>query len=265
MTTVEPWSGHYEVNPVIWATAHFGQLTCFLTHGAGKVEVWCFCGVIKELLKLSKTSVNQENFRYLVWSLQPKFDRTWIKFLWVSRCHVRHVTQFTEVGWKYLLNGSGSGELPNGGYYATWVDPNSTHFTMNMVKISRAWHWTCETKSELAAGWWLDAKNPHLFKCLFGMFQGDHAQCTRPPLPNFKVKEDQLQLQNFLSHDCRVFCCFFIAKSIRILSHLFIWNWPGNGNGTLSSIYESTCSAASVAPGLTFESMSLCGGVWKNF
>ena len=39
MTTVEPWSGHYEVNPVIWATAHFGQLTCFLTHRAGKVEV----------------------------------------------------------------------------------------------------------------------------------------------------------------------------------------------------------------------------------
>ena len=60
------------------------------------------------------------------------------QILWVS--FLRHVTQFTEVGWKYLLNGSGSGELPNGGYYATWVDPNSTHFTMNMVKISRAWH-----------------------------------------------------------------------------------------------------------------------------
>lgn len=49
------------------------------------------------------------------------------------------MTQFTEIGWKYLLNGTGSGELPNGGYYATWVDPKSTDFTMNIVKISRAW------------------------------------------------------------------------------------------------------------------------------
>lgn len=58
---------------------------------------------------------------------------------------------------------------------------------------------------------------------------------------------------------------FLIAKSIRILSDLFIyWNWPGNGNGTLSSIYESTCWTASVAPGL-FESMSLCRGVGRSF
>jgi len=106
MTTVEPWSGHYEVNPVIWATAH--------------------------------------------------------------------VTQFTEVGWKYLLNGSGSGELPNGGYYATWVDPNSTHFTMNMVKISR-----------------------------------DHAQCTRPPLPNFKVKEETVTVR--------------LAPSMKAPAQLQVW------------------------------------------
>ena len=52
---------------------------------------------------------------------------------------MRHVTQFTEIGWNYLLNGTGSGELPNGGYYATWVDPKSTDFTMNIVKISLAW------------------------------------------------------------------------------------------------------------------------------
>lgn len=78
MTAVEPWSGHYEVNPVIWATAH--------------------------------------------------------------------VTQFTAIGWRYLLNGTGSGELPRGGYFATFVDPKSEHFTMNIVKISRAlakgrWRW----------------------------------------------------------------------------------------------------------------------------
>ena len=51
--------------------------------------------------------------------------------------HPRHVTQFTKIGWKYLANGSGSGELPHGGYYATWVDPSSQNFTMNFVKISR--------------------------------------------------------------------------------------------------------------------------------
>ncbi|CAE7023212.1 galc [Symbiodinium natans] len=89
MTSVQPWSGHYEVNPVIWATAH--------------------------------------------------------------------VTQFTKIGWKYLANGSGSGELPHGGYYATWVDPSSQNFTMNFVKISR-----------------------------------DHASCTRPPLPSFEVEEETL-------------------------------------------------------------------------
>jgi galactosylceramidase len=34
-----------------------------------------------------------------------------------------HVTQFTKVGWNYLAVGSGSGELPGGGYYVTIVDP----------------------------------------------------------------------------------------------------------------------------------------------
>jgi len=87
LTSVEPWSGHYEVNPVIWATAH--------------------------------------------------------------------VTQFTKIGWKYLANQSGSGELAHGGYYTTWVDPESSDFTMNVVKISH-----------------------------------DHAACTRPPLPYFAVKEE---------------------------------------------------------------------------
>ncbi|CAE7706485.1 galc [Symbiodinium pilosum] len=89
LTSVEPWSGHYEVNPVIWATAH--------------------------------------------------------------------VTQFTKIGWRYLVNGSGSGELPRGGYFATWVDPSSTDFTMNFVKISR-----------------------------------DHASCTRPHLPTFQTSEENV-------------------------------------------------------------------------
>lgn len=87
LTAVEPWSGHYEINPVIWATAH--------------------------------------------------------------------VTQFTKVGWKYLANGSGSGELSQGGYYVTWVDPLSKRFTMNVVKISR-----------------------------------EHASCTRPKLPDFNASAE---------------------------------------------------------------------------
>lgn len=89
MTAVEPWTGNYDVNPVIWATAH--------------------------------------------------------------------VTQFTEIGWKYLANGSGSGEMPYGGYYATWVDPDSNEFTMNIVKISR-----------------------------------DHASCTRPKLPDLPVDDENV-------------------------------------------------------------------------
>mmetsp|Transcript_16415 Transcript_16415/g.38937 ORF Transcript_16415/g.38937 Transcript_16415/m.38937 type:complete len:903 (-) Transcript_16415:167-2875(-) len=89
MTSVEPWSGHYEVNPVIWATAH--------------------------------------------------------------------ITQFTHIGWRYLATGAGSGILPRGGYYTTWVDPESDDFTMNFVKISR-----------------------------------DHASCTRPTLPEFDVEEESI-------------------------------------------------------------------------
>lgn len=92
LTSVEPWSGHYEVNPVIWATAH--------------------------------------------------------------------VTQFTQIGWKYLANGNGSGELPKGGYYVTWVDPDSDAFTMNVVKIS-----------------------------------ADHAACTRPKLPSFDTESETVTFQ----------------------------------------------------------------------
>lgn len=92
LTSVEPWSGYYEVNPVIWATAH--------------------------------------------------------------------VTQFTQIGWKYLANGNGSGELPKGGYYVTWVDPDSDTFTMNVVKIS-----------------------------------ADHAACTRPKLPSFDTESETVTFQ----------------------------------------------------------------------
>ena len=89
LTSVQPWSGHFEVNPVVWATAH--------------------------------------------------------------------LTQFTKTGWKYLAVGSGSGKLPQGGYYTTIVDPNGDDFTINIVKISH-----------------------------------EHAPCTRPGLPDFNVAKEEV-------------------------------------------------------------------------
>eukprot|EP01052_Picozoa_sp_SAG31_P018713 SAG31_NODE_1337_length_8738_cov_2.840954_4_plen_448_part_00 len=67
-----------------------------------------------------------------------------------------HVTQFTKVGWNYLAVGSGSGQLPGGGYFVTFVDPEGTDFTINVVKIDEA-----------------------------------HAPCTRPHLPAFNVSAEK--------------------------------------------------------------------------
>ena len=64
-----------------------------------------------------------------------------------------HLTQFTQPGWRYLGDGQGSGELPNGGFYVSLVDGDE--YTLNVVKISR-----------------------------------DHASCTRPGLPEFDVKNE---------------------------------------------------------------------------
>jgi galactosylceramidase len=87
LTSVQPWSGHYDTLPVVWASAH--------------------------------------------------------------------ITQFTEIGWRYLANGAGSGELPGGGYFTTIVDPSGSDFTLQVVKISH-----------------------------------DHAPCTRPSLPPFDVNNE---------------------------------------------------------------------------
>ena len=89
LTSVQPWSGYYEMMEVVWATAH--------------------------------------------------------------------VTQFSQVGWKYLDAQHGSGQLPNGGFYTTLVDPLSSNFTLQVVKIDR-----------------------------------DHASCTRPALPPFDVKAEKV-------------------------------------------------------------------------
>lgn len=71
-----------------------------------------------------------------------------------------HVTQFTKVGWHYLPMGSGSGKLPGGGYYITLVDPDTTDFTMNIVKIDES-----------------------------------HAPCTRPHLPAFNVSSEAVSFK----------------------------------------------------------------------
>ncbi|GAB5364943.1 hypothetical protein AAMO2058_001013600 [Amorphochlora amoebiformis] len=81
INAVEPWTGHYQVTPVTWATAH--------------------------------------------------------------------LTQLSSIGWRYLENNHGSGQLSMGGYYVTLVDPESHHLTINIAKISH-----------------------------------DHARCVRPNLPS---------------------------------------------------------------------------------
>ena len=67
-----------------------------------------------------------------------------------------HVTQFAKLGWRYLKNGMGSGELSKGGYYTTLVDPDGADFALHIVKNSY-----------------------------------DHAACTRPPLPPTEVAEPE--------------------------------------------------------------------------
>ncbi|KAJ9449391.1 putative galactocerebrosidase [Diplonema papillatum] len=76
-----------------------------------------------------------------------------LETLWATA----HMTQFTKVGWKYLSVGSGSGQLPQGGFYTTMVDPNGTDFSMFIVKISH-----------------------------------DHASCIRPTLPMEVVQAETL-------------------------------------------------------------------------
>ncbi|EDQ89733.1 uncharacterized protein MONBRDRAFT_480, partial [Monosiga brevicollis MX1] len=117
MTAVEPWSGHYEVNPVIWATAHVTQFT--------------------KASSLLDPATQQPTFHKEL-TLPPA----------------------PQIGWMYLEDGSGSGQLPQGGFYVTLVDPESNDFTINVVKIDE-----------------------------------DHAPCTRPSLPSFNVSEETVTFQ----------------------------------------------------------------------
>eukprot|EP01059_Diplonema_ambulator_P031982 TRINITY_DN605_c0_g1_i1.p1 TRINITY_DN605_c0_g1~~TRINITY_DN605_c0_g1_i1.p1 ORF type:complete len:823 (+),score=259.72 TRINITY_DN605_c0_g1_i1:38-2506(+) len=79
-----------------------------------------------------------------------------LEVLWATA----HLTQFTKIGWKYLENRHGSGELENGGFYVTLVDPATDDFTIMIVKIS--WR---------------------------------HGECTRPPLPPYNVSDEVATIQ----------------------------------------------------------------------
>mmetsp|Transcript_100821 Transcript_100821/g.291519 ORF Transcript_100821/g.291519 Transcript_100821/m.291519 type:complete len:867 (-) Transcript_100821:147-2747(-) len=68
-----------------------------------------------------------------------------------------HVTQFTSIGWDIVENGHGSGQLPNGGFYVTYADPKTGDWTLTITKISE-----------------------------------DHAPCTRPSLPHFQVRSENV-------------------------------------------------------------------------
>jgi len=68
-----------------------------------------------------------------------------------------HTTQFTQVGWDLIEVGSGSGQLPAGGFYATYADPKTGDWTLTISKIDR-----------------------------------DHASCTRPALPDFHVQAENV-------------------------------------------------------------------------
>ena len=71
-----------------------------------------------------------------------------------------HVTQFAQVGWRYLEVGAGSGELPQGGFFTTIVDPaeGAVGFALHVVKNSL-----------------------------------DHTACTRPGLP---PRQDEVAAEN---------------------------------------------------------------------
>eukprot|EP00055_Hartaetosiga_balthica_P002301 m.3499 g.3499 ORF g.3499 m.3499 type:complete len:823 (+) comp2079_c0_seq1:3832-6300(+) len=90
-------------------------------------------------------------------AVEPWSGNYWVSpVVWATA----HITQFTEIGWLYLQNGHGSGQLPNGGYYVTLVDKEGGDFTMNIVKIDL-----------------------------------DHAPCTRPGLPSFDVSSETVTFQ----------------------------------------------------------------------
>eukprot|EP00927_Polykrikos_kofoidii_P020908 TRINITY_DN1997_c0_g1_i3.p1 TRINITY_DN1997_c0_g1~~TRINITY_DN1997_c0_g1_i3.p1 ORF type:complete len:867 (-),score=85.44 TRINITY_DN1997_c0_g1_i3:169-2733(-) len=71
-----------------------------------------------------------------------------------------HVTQFTRIGWKVLSVGSGSGELPGGGFYVTYADTESENWTLTVVKMSR-----------------------------------EYSQCARPELPEFVVQPETVSFR----------------------------------------------------------------------
>jgi len=85
----QPWSGHYDVSPVLWATAHVTQHTPIGWQPGRPLET---NQVVPEIPSVPLESV----------------------------CR------------RYLPVGSGSGELPRGGYYTTLVEPDGRNFTIQV-------------------------------------------------------------------------------------------------------------------------------------
>ena len=154
-----------------------------------------------------------------------------------------HVTQFTEpFTWKYLDVGHGSGELPKGGFYTSFInagDSNNTdghvEFTMVVVKISR-----------------------------------DHAPCTRPPLPDFRVEEETVTFHiknangGYIPNELHVWysnfeknvknpTVFENLESIKVNNGMFTLTIPVGGVYTVSTVTDARKGsfAGNLAPAST--------------
>jgi Glycosyl hydrolase family 59 central domain len=50
---------------------------------------------------------------------------------------VAHTTQFTQIGWNYLLHGAGVQKLDNGGSFVTLVSPDKNAITIVIETLVR--------------------------------------------------------------------------------------------------------------------------------
>lgn len=76
--------------------------------------------------------------------------------IWITA----HTTQFTEIGWNYLMHDSGVGLLSYGGSYVSLLSPDKKNFTMVIETMSH-----------------------------------DHSVCIRPGLPPYKVVSQQAEFR----------------------------------------------------------------------
>jgi galactosylceramidase len=130
-----------------------------------------------------------------------------------------HITQFTKPGWRYLGTGAGTGELEQGGYYASFVSPDSdagsdSEYTLNVVKISR-----------------------------------DHAPCTRPGLPDFDTADESVtfQFKTVPSKTLQVWYSNFEAETPILFEHQGTVDVAPDGTFTLNVTVGSMYTVSTVA------------------